>query len=154
MRVRIFLSIKIPPTIENCASIAGRQPIEILKNVTSSFDMQQQNNPASDDEIQVISNNTKPVTKISKITGGGNSYICEIRTRSNEHFTGILLKDTKPKKISKSTKTSERDLIEHSDASTQTSEENQERTKPLEEFKRPLIPAPTAIVRPKRKRKT
>ena len=150
---KIFRSIKISTNIENCISTANRQNIKILKNATSSFDMQQQNNPASDDEIQVISNNTKPLTKISKITGEKNSYICEIRTRSNEHFTGILLKDTKPKKISKSTQTSERDLIEHSDASTQTSDENQERTKPLEIFKRPIIPAPTAIVRPKRKRK-
>ena len=116
--------------------------------------MQQPNSSSPDDEVHIINNTVKPVTKISKISGGGNSYICEIRTKSNERFTGILLKDTKPKKISKSTQTSERDLVEHSDASTQTSEENQERTKPLEEFKRPLIPAPTAIVRPKRKRKT
>ena len=66
---KIFLSIKISTTIENCISTTNRQNIKILKNATSSFDMQQQNNPTSDDEIQVISNNTKPLTKISKITG-------------------------------------------------------------------------------------
>ena len=119
--------------------------------------MQQPNDRtnAPDDEIQIISNSVKPVTRISKISGG-NTYICEIRTRSNERFTGILLKDTKPQKISKSTQTSEKDSVEHSTVSTQTKTETRKRTKPLEEFKKPATPIqevqPSTIGKGKRKK--
>jgi len=123
------------------------------------IDMQQQTPPSHpdtqadilDDDIQVISDAVKPSTRICKITGR-NSYICEIRTKANETFAGVLLKNTKPNKVSKSTQTLGKDL-EHSDASSQTETEISERTKPLEEFKRPSTPIPTSIVRPKRKRK-